>query len=63
MTCKNKHRSTTVLEEILPDLHDHIAKLAWLIQECIFLVKKGSFGGKCESAPPSGEKHRETPVI
>ena len=40
MTCKNKHRSTTVLEEILLDLHHHIARLAWLIQEYLFLVKK-----------------------
>ena len=31
MTCKNKHRSTTVLEEVLLDLHHHIARLAWLI--------------------------------
>ena len=40
MACKNKHRSTTVLEEILLDLHHHIARLAWLIQEYLFLVKK-----------------------
>ena len=40
MTCKNKHRSTTVLEKILLDLHHHIARLAWLIQKYIFLVKK-----------------------
>ena len=40
MTCKNKHRSTTLLEEILLDLHYHIAKLAWLIQEYLLLVKK-----------------------
>ena len=40
MTCKNKHRSTTLLEEILLDLHHHIAKLAWLIQEYLLLVKK-----------------------
>ena len=40
MTCKNKHRSTAVLEEILLDLHHHIARLAWLIQEYLFLVKK-----------------------
>ena len=39
MTCKNKHISTTVLEEILLDLH-HLARLAWLIQEYLFLVKK-----------------------
>ena len=36
----NKHRSTTVLEEILLDPHHHIARLAWLIQEYLFLVKK-----------------------
>ena len=40
MTCKNKHRSTTGLEEILLNLHYHIARLAWLIQEYLFLVKK-----------------------
>ena len=40
MACKNKHRSTTVLEEILLDLHCHIATLAWLIQKYLFLVKK-----------------------
>ena len=40
ITCKNKYRSTTVLEEILLDLHHHIARLAWLIQEYLFLVKK-----------------------
>ena len=40
MACKNKHRSTTVLEEILLDLHHHIARLAWLMQEYLFLVKK-----------------------
>ena len=40
MKCKNNHRSTTVLEEILLDLHHHIARLAWLIQEYLFLVKK-----------------------
>ena len=33
----NKHRSTTVLEEIILDLHHHIARLAWLIQEYLFL--------------------------
>ena len=38
MTCKNKHISTTVLEEILLDLH-HLARLAWLIQEYLILVK------------------------
>ena len=40
MTCKNKHRSTTILEEILLDLYHHIVRLAWLIQEYLFLVKK-----------------------
>ena len=30
----------TVLEEILLDLHHHIARLARLIQEYLFLVKK-----------------------
>ena len=39
MTCKGKHRSTTVLEEISLDLHHDIARLAWLIQEYLFLVK------------------------
>ena len=33
-------RSTTVLEEILLDLHHHTARLACLIQEYLFLVKK-----------------------
>ena len=42
MACKNKHRSTTVLEEILLDIHHHIARLAWLIQEYLFLVKNES---------------------
>ena len=40
MTCKSKHRSTTALEEILLELRHHIAGLAWLIQEYLFLVKK-----------------------
>ena len=40
MTRKNKHRSTTVLEEILVDLHHHIARLTWLIQEYLYLIKK-----------------------
>ena len=40
MTCENKHRGTAVLEEILHDFHDHIDRLAWLIQEYVFLVKK-----------------------
>ena len=40
MACKNKRRSTTVLEEILLDLHPLIARLSWLIQEYLFLVKK-----------------------
>ena len=39
MTCKNKHRSSAVLEQILLDLHNHIARLAWLMQEYVFLVK------------------------
>ena len=42
MTCKNKHRSSTVLEEILLDFHNHIARLAWLMQEYVFLVKNES---------------------
>ena len=37
---QKKHRSTTVLKEIEPDLHHHLARLAWLIQEYIFTVKK-----------------------
>ena len=40
MAWNSKHRPTTVLEEILLDLHHHIARLAWLIQEYLFLVKK-----------------------
>ena len=40
MTCKNKHRSATVLEEILLDFHHHIVRLAWPIQDYLFLVKK-----------------------
>ena len=40
MTCENKHRGTALLEEILHDFHDHIDRLAWLIQEYVFLVKK-----------------------
>ena len=36
MTCKNKHKSTTELEEILLDLHHHIATLVWLIQSIYF---------------------------
>ena len=42
MTCKNKCRSTTVRKEVLLDLHHHVARLAWLIQEFLFLVKKQS---------------------
>ena len=42
MTCNNKHRSSTVLGKILLDLHHHIARLAWLIQEYLFLVKNES---------------------
>ena len=37
---KNEHRSTTVFEEILLCFHHHIARLAWLITEHLFLVKK-----------------------
>ena len=40
MTCKNKHTSNTALAEILLDLHHRIARLAWLIQGHLFLVKK-----------------------
>ena len=40
MTCKNKRRSTTIVEEILLDFHHHVATLAWLIQEYLFLVEK-----------------------
>ena len=40
MTCKRKHRPITVLENILLDLHHHIARLAWLIKEYLFLVKR-----------------------
>ena len=38
MTCKNKHRSINyaLLEEILLELHHHIARLAWLIREYLF---------------------------
>ena len=34
--------STIALEEISLDLHHHVARLAWLIQEYIFLGKKQS---------------------
>ena len=37
---QKKHRSTTVLEEILLEVHHHPARLAWLIQEYLFSVKK-----------------------
>ena len=40
MTCKNKLRSSTVLEYNFFDLHHYIARLDWLIQEYLFLVKK-----------------------
>ena len=42
MTCNNKHTSTTVLEEILLDLHHHTARLAWLIHvnRILFFSKK-----------------------
>ena len=33
---QKKHKSTTVLEEILLDLHHHLASSAWLIQEYFF---------------------------
>ena len=36
MTCKNKHRSTTVLEEISIHLDYHVARLTWLSQEHLF---------------------------
>ena len=32
MTCKNKYRWTTELEEFLLDLHHHIARLVWPFQ-------------------------------
>ena len=37
---KNKRRSTTVSEQLLLDLDHHIDKIAWLIKEYQFLVKK-----------------------
>ena len=37
---QNKHWSTKVLEEISLIFYHHIARLSWLIQEYIFLVKK-----------------------
>ena len=37
---QKKHRSTTVLEEILLDLHQHLARSVWLIQEYLFSIKK-----------------------
>ena len=37
---QNKHRSTEALQEILLDHQQHLARLAWLIQEYIFLVRK-----------------------
>ena len=39
---KKQKRSTTVLKEILPDLHQHPAILTWLIQEHLIPVKKKS---------------------
>ena len=36
---QKKHRSTTVLEEILLDLNHHLARLAWLIKEYFFSKK------------------------
>ena len=40
MTYKNKHISITLLEEILLNLHHHISRLAWLIQEYLLLAKR-----------------------
>ena len=40
MKCKNKHRSTVLLEASLLELHHDIARSAWLIQEYLILVKK-----------------------
>ena len=40
--CKKNHRSTSVLQEILLDLYHHKARLAWLLQEYLFLVKRES---------------------
>ena len=37
---QEKHRSTTLPEEILLDLHHHLARLAWLVQEKFISVKK-----------------------
>ena len=37
---QRKHRSNTVLKEILLDIHHHLARLEWLIQEYAFSVKK-----------------------
>ena len=37
---QKEHRSNTVLEEIILDLDQHLARLAWLIQEYLFSVKK-----------------------
>ena len=44
---KFKHRPTTVLEKILLDLHHHIARLSWLIQEYLFwLIQEYLFFSK-----------------
>ena len=37
---QKEHRSNTVLEEIILDLDQHLVRLAWLIQEYLFSVKK-----------------------
>ena len=37
---QKKHRSASVLDETLPDFHHHPARLAWLMQEYLFSVKK-----------------------
>ena len=35
------HATTnTDIEETLPDFHHHIARLAWIIQEYLFLLRK-----------------------
>ena len=33
-------KKAPVLEEHLLNLHHHLARLAWLIQECLFSVRK-----------------------
>ena len=37
---QKEHRSNTVLEETILDLDQHLVRLAWLIQEYLFSVKK-----------------------